>query len=134
MQFDTGSSDLILSDCECDSSCDKRTLYEGTSASSTAQDLKQTFKTAYGEKTHIVDGKLYKDVVTVAGYTASASHPHFRATKLIFSLGQGPDTRLCKSFPEQPQQHQLPSGRHSRFGIPEHLVSQCSSFLPDPCR
>ncbi len=61
-----------------------------------------------------------------------AVHPRFRVTNV--SLGQDPDTRRCHSSRERVQAPQLPSRWSSRFGIPEHLCLQISSFLPDPCR
>ena len=63
VNFDTGTSDLFLPSSTCDSSCNGHVLYDA-SESSTAHDLGTPFYSGYG-----VNGTLYTDDVTIAGYT-----------------------------------------------------------------
>ena len=70
VDFDTGSSDLILFSSNCGSPCKGRTLYN-TSESSTAVDLMVPFFTSYGTDPDPAFGMLYQDTVTVANYTVS---------------------------------------------------------------
>ncbi|KAI9449173.1 acid protease [Lactarius psammicola] len=67
--FDTGSSDLFLPSSKCGGSCRGHVLYD-TSKSTTAHNLKETFEARYGDGTDYVNGTLYTDDVTFAGYTA----------------------------------------------------------------
>ena len=66
VDFDTGSSDLILPDQACDSSCDGHTLYDPTT-SSTSVDLGRTFQLAYADGSN-VNGTQYADNVYMGGY------------------------------------------------------------------
>ncbi len=70
MLFDTGSSDVFLPGSDCGGSCRGHVLYD-TSESSTAHDLKKTFEARYGNGTDFVNGTLYTDDITIAGYTVS---------------------------------------------------------------
>jgi cathepsin D len=64
VDFDTGSSDLLLPALDCDSTCDGHKLYD-PSASSTSSDVGKTFIFQY---TDAADrGKQYADNVTLAG-------------------------------------------------------------------
>jgi len=60
-------SDLFLPGPKCDSSCSGHAIYS-PSASSTAQDLGQTFSHSY-EDGATVSGQLFADTVSVAGLT-----------------------------------------------------------------
>ncbi|KAI9438009.1 acid protease [Lactarius indigo] len=68
VDFDTGSSDLVLPSTTCDRSCHWHTLYN-TSGSTTAQDLETPFILGYGDNSTVI-GMLYRDDVNVAGYMA----------------------------------------------------------------
>ncbi|KAF8262385.1 acid protease [Lactarius quietus] len=63
----TGSSDLYLSSSACDKSCNEHDTYDA-SASGTAHNLGRRFYLEYGPSA--VNGTLYTDDVTIAGYTA----------------------------------------------------------------
>ncbi len=66
--FDTGSNDFFLPSSTCGtSSCNGHILYD-TSESSTAYDLGMPFSVVYGDGS-AVNGTLYTDDVTIAGYT-----------------------------------------------------------------
>ncbi|KAH9168072.1 acid protease [Lactarius sanguifluus] len=70
--FDTGSALTFLPGSDCDSSCEGHMWYF-PAKSSTAKDLGEPFETRYGDgTTDFVDGLLYTDDVTVAGYTAKS--------------------------------------------------------------
>ncbi|KAI6138205.1 aspartic peptidase domain-containing protein [Pisolithus thermaeus] len=69
VDFDTGSSDLVLPASDCGSTCSGHTLYN-PNASSTAVDLGKTFVLSYGDGSSI-PGEQYTDTVTIAGYTAT---------------------------------------------------------------
>ncbi|KAI0058619.1 acid protease [Artomyces pyxidatus] len=68
VDFDTGSSDLFVPASTCGKTCSGHNKWK-VSASSTAKDLKKTFKLAYGDGSH-VSGEQYKDTVSIAGLTA----------------------------------------------------------------
>lgn len=65
--IDTGSSDLFVPDVHCGSSCNGHILYD-PSESSTASDLEEPFYTEFMDNSS-VDGMIYADDVTIAGYT-----------------------------------------------------------------
>ena len=67
MNFDTGSSDLFLPSTACDSTCAGHVLYD-PSKSSSEHDLGTSFYLQYGDNSG-VNGTLYTDDVTIAGYT-----------------------------------------------------------------
>ena len=67
VDFDTGSSDLFLPSSKCGESCSGHKIYVPT-ASSTAQDLGQTFSLAFGDGSSVL-GDKYTDVVNIAGLT-----------------------------------------------------------------
>ncbi|KAH9041268.1 acid protease [Lactarius pseudohatsudake] len=69
VDFDTGSSDLVLPASNCDSTCFGHTLYDPES-SSTSSDIGQTFKLRYADGS-AVSGEQYTDTVTIADYEAS---------------------------------------------------------------
>ncbi|KAH8977676.1 acid protease [Lactarius akahatsu] len=70
VDFDTGSALMYLPGSDCDSSCEGHVLYN-PAKSSRATDLGEPFETRYGDGiTDYVDGLLYTDDVTIAGYTA----------------------------------------------------------------
>ncbi|KAI9438008.1 acid protease [Lactarius indigo] len=71
VDFDTGSAPMFIPGINCDSSCKGHALYD-PAKSSTAQNLKKTFEMQYGNGTDVVDGSLYTDDVTIAGYTANS--------------------------------------------------------------
>ena len=71
MNFDSGSSDLVLPSTACDSTCNGHTLYD-PSQSSTEDDLGTPFYLEYGDGSG-VSGTLYTDDVTIAGYTVGLS-------------------------------------------------------------
>ncbi|KAI9438431.1 acid protease [Lactarius psammicola] len=60
VDFDTGSSDLVLPASNCDSTCSGHTLYD-PSASSTSSDVGKTIRTS-------VRAEQYSDTVTLAEY------------------------------------------------------------------
>ncbi|KAF8266582.1 acid protease [Lactarius quietus] len=68
VSFDTGSSDMFLPSTACDSSCDGHTLYDPRN-SSTEYDLGTPFYVGFGGGAW-VNGTLFTDDVTIAGYTA----------------------------------------------------------------
>ncbi|KAH7926143.1 acid protease [Leucogyrophana mollusca] len=70
VDFDTGSSDLVLPGSNCGSSCSGHTLYS-PSASSTAKDLGKPFSLAYGDNS-TVKGEQWTDTVNVGGLIAKA--------------------------------------------------------------
>ena len=65
VDFDTGSSDLFLPSSACGSNCSGHNLYD-PGASSTSQDLGQTFKIGF-EDGSSVTGEQYTDDVQIAG-------------------------------------------------------------------
>jgi cathepsin D len=67
VDFDTGSSDLFLPSSSCGQSCEGHKIYV-PNASSTAQDLGQTFSLAFGDGSSVL-GDKYTDVVNIAGLT-----------------------------------------------------------------
>jgi cathepsin D len=67
VDFDTGSSDLFLPSSRCGQSCSGRKIYI-PNASSTAQDLGQTFSLAFRDGSSVL-GDKYTDVVNIAGLT-----------------------------------------------------------------
>jgi len=69
VQFDTGSSDLLLPSPACGANCSGDTLYD-PGASSTAKDLSKTFSLSFADQS-AVDGKIFTDVVQIAGLTAN---------------------------------------------------------------
>jgi len=69
VDFDTGSSDLFLPSISCNSSCSGHTMY-APNASSSAQDLGQTFFIGFGDKSN-VQGEQFTDVVQIAGLKAT---------------------------------------------------------------
>jgi len=70
VDIDTGSSDLFLPLPTCGSNCSGHTSYD-PNASSTAQNLLQTFSLKY-EDGSTVSGEQYSDVVSIAGLTAKS--------------------------------------------------------------
>ncbi|KAF9218348.1 acid protease [Gyrodon lividus] len=69
VEFDTGSSDLLLPGINCDDSCDGHDLYDPES-SSTSVDSNNVFEVLYanGDSAY---GRQYTDKVTIAGLTAT---------------------------------------------------------------
>lgn len=65
MDFDTGSSDLILPSIYCDSSCSGHETYD-PSASFTSRDLNKTFELTYGDNSS-TKGEQYTDDVIISG-------------------------------------------------------------------
>jgi len=66
VDFDTGSSDLILPAKACDNTCNGHTLYDPTS-SSTSHGLDKTFQLVYADGS-AVNGTQYADNVYMGGY------------------------------------------------------------------
>jgi len=99
VDVDTGSGDLYLASSACDKSCNKHDMYDA-SASSTAHDLRTPFYLEYGDGS-TVNGTLYTDDITIAGYTAkkqtlgAAHHINgdFNGTQFL------PDGLLGLAFP-----------------------------------
>ncbi|KAH9029006.1 acid protease [Lactarius pseudohatsudake] len=68
VDFDTGSALMFLPGSDCDNSCKDHVLYNNASATN----LGEPFEVRYGDgTTDIVNGSLYTDDVTIAGYTAN---------------------------------------------------------------
>ncbi|KIJ05078.1 hypothetical protein PAXINDRAFT_103915 [Paxillus involutus ATCC 200175] len=68
VDFDTGSSDLILPAQSCDSTCDGHTRYDPTQSSSSTN-MSTTFSMAYGDGSNVA-GTQYADNVYMGGYEA----------------------------------------------------------------
>ncbi|KAF8837186.1 acid protease [Paxillus ammoniavirescens] len=68
VDFDTGSSDLILPAQSCGSTCDGHTRYDPTQSSSSTN-MSKTFSMAYGDGSN-VGGAQYADNVYMGGYEA----------------------------------------------------------------
>ncbi|KAF8266901.1 aspartic peptidase domain-containing protein [Lactarius quietus] len=99
VQIDTGSSDLFFPSSTCDSTCKGHKLYDA-SESSTAYGLRSPFYLRYGDGSG-VNGTLYTDDVTIAGYTAK-EQTLGAATHLSGSLTSPhfvPDGILGLAFP-----------------------------------
>ena len=75
VDFDTGSSDLFLPSSRCGSSCSGHEVY-APNASSTAQDLGQTFTLGFGDGSS-VRGDQYTDVVQIGGLEVCRNTPSF---------------------------------------------------------
>ncbi|KAH7919100.1 acid protease [Leucogyrophana mollusca] len=69
VDFDTGSSDLVLPGPQCGASCAGHAIYN-PGLSSTSRDLNRTFDLTYGDNS-TVSGEQYTDTVTIAGLTAT---------------------------------------------------------------
>ncbi|KAF9520575.1 hypothetical protein BS47DRAFT_1311535 [Hydnum rufescens UP504] len=96
IDFDTGSSDLLVPSSSC-SSCGSHTRYN-PSASSTSSDLGKTFSLQYGDGS-TASGEQFTDTVTVAGLTAT-NQPLGSATTYSSSLGRQPsDGLMGLAFP-----------------------------------
>ncbi|KAH9033421.1 acid protease [Lactarius pseudohatsudake] len=68
VDFDTGSALMFLPGSDCDNSCEGHVLYNPARATN----LGEPFEARYGDgTTDKVDGSLYTDDVTIAGYTAN---------------------------------------------------------------
>ncbi|KAF9010784.1 aspartic peptidase domain-containing protein [Cyathus striatus] len=65
VDFDTGSSDLVLPSPDCNTNCDNHRRYDPTK-SSTSADLNEEFHLAYGDGSS-VEGDVYTDTVSVGG-------------------------------------------------------------------
>ncbi|KIJ61660.1 hypothetical protein HYDPIDRAFT_30879 [Hydnomerulius pinastri MD-312] len=68
VDFDTGSSDLVLPAQDCSDTCNGHTRYDPTQ-SSTSYDLGKTFTLGYGDGSN-VNGTQYMDNVYMGGYEA----------------------------------------------------------------
>lgn len=66
VDFDTGSSDLVVPGPSCGSSCSGHTCYN-PSSSSTATEVHKAFSLRYGSGA--VQGEQYTDTVSIAGLT-----------------------------------------------------------------
>jgi len=69
VDFDTGSSDLVLPGTDCTANCEGHTLYD-PSWSSTSEITKQPFKLSYGDGSS-VQGTVFLDTVALAGFQAT---------------------------------------------------------------
>ena len=72
MDFDTGSSDLVLPASNCDFTCSGHTLYD-PSLSTTSVDVGRTFDLQFGDGSAI-GGEQYTDTVSLAGYMVGPWH------------------------------------------------------------
>ncbi|KAF8266882.1 acid protease [Lactarius quietus] len=97
VNFDTGSSDLFLPSTACDSSCDGHTWYD-PSQSSTELDLGKPFHLVYGGGDW-VNGTLYTDDVTFAGYTNQTFGAATTLSTAFTYPGWQPDGLLGLAFP-----------------------------------
>jgi cathepsin D len=69
VDFDTGSSDLVLPGPKCGTSCAGHKIYD-PSKSSASQDVGKTFTLSYGDGS-TVDGEVFTDDVAIVGITAN---------------------------------------------------------------
>ncbi|KAI9566248.1 Asp-domain-containing protein [Boletus coccyginus] len=69
VDFDTGSSDLVVPAAACNSTCNGHALWD-PSSSSTSKDVGQTFTLLYADGSS-VSGEQFTDTVSIAGFAAT---------------------------------------------------------------
>ncbi|KAJ7057950.1 acid protease [Mycena amicta] len=130
IDFDTGSADLWVPSIDCTSStCLKKSKYN-KSASLTSQQKNGTFLIEYGDQS-TVSGKIYTDIVSVAGVKAPGQY--FSAvTNLSSSFGDNPiDGVLGLAFPALSRLKHDPyfNTAYANRWLPPLLANQYAFYL-----
>ncbi|KDQ10090.1 hypothetical protein BOTBODRAFT_147882 [Botryobasidium botryosum FD-172 SS1] len=132
VDFDTGSSDLFVPASTCQN-CGSHTSYD-PSASSTSQDLGQSFKLSFGDGS-TTEGEQFSDVVTIAGLTAT-TQTLGAATTYSQSFTDGPTDGLMglafpslSAYPASPFFNTLVSEKQVAAGVFSLFLAESGSEL-----